>query len=366
MTHIPHSTVSVPGAVDAARPSERAVSGPAVGPVRLRPPGGAGRIVAIDVVRGLAVLGMVAVHTVGALSPVVDAVVVGHTSVLFFLVAGVTVGLTASRRRADGAVEVTGRALLVPRAVVVFALGVVTIVTILPVHGLLLLVLAAVVDLRPRTLAISAVAAAAVTAPLGLLLGTARDAGTFDVLTSLAQGTVDVLVQAAAYLVASLAGAAVGRLLAQGALRVGVLAVVGASCAAAAYGVALLASVVDLGPLASSLLSAEAHSGSPVEMIGSTGLCLLLLAAVLALPSSTHRLLEPVAAVGALALTMYLLHFVVVLALLPLATTEAGQFAVFAASASVLVVVALLVRRRFRRGPLEWLVATGARRLAGG
>jgi uncharacterized membrane protein YeiB len=312
--------------------------------------------VAIDVVRGLAVLGMVAVHTVGALSPVVDAVVVGHTSVLFFLVAGVTVGLTASRRRADGAVEVTGRALLVPRAVVVFALGVVTIVTILPVHGLLLLVLAAVVDLRPRTLAISAVAAAAVTAPLGLLLGTARDAGTFDVLTSLAQGTVDVLVQAAAYLVASLAGAAVGRL----------LAVVGASCAAAAYGVALLASVVDLGPLASSLLSAEAHSGSPVEMIGSTGLCLLLLAAVLALPSSTHRLLEPVAAVGALALTMYLLHFVVVLALLPLATTEAGQFAVFAASASVLVVVALLVRRRFRRGPLEWLVATGARRLAGG
>jgi predicted acyltransferase len=118
MAHIPHSTTSVPGAVDADRPSERAVSGPAAGPVRLRPPGGVGRIVAIDVVRGLAVLGMVAVHTVGALSPVVDAVVVGHTSVLFFLVAGVTVGLTASRRRADGAVEVTGRALLVPRAVV--------------------------------------------------------------------------------------------------------------------------------------------------------------------------------------------------------------------------------------------------------
>lgn len=107
-------------------------------------------------------------------------------------------------------------------------------------------------------------------------------------------------------------------------------------------------------------VTAQGHSGITIEVVGSVGICCLVLAGCLKLPGRLQRLLRSVAAVGTLALTMYLLHFILAIALLP---GPLGQIIAFATVTVILMLVSVLILRRFRQGPLEWVVGTFARRL---
>lgn len=85
------------------------------------------------------------------------------------------------------------------------------------------------------------------------------------------------------------------------------------------------------------------------------GLGMLLIGVFLAVTDTRlgGRLLWPVAAMGSVALTCYVLHF---LLLVPFNDPLPYSFAVFAGVAVVMIVAAASWRRRWRRGPLEWVV----------
>lgn len=125
---------------------------------------------------------------------------------------------------------------------------------------------------------------------------------------------------------------------------------------------------LDLTPL----LTAEPHSGSTLEVLGSGGVALAVLGTCLLLVRrrTTGRppaALVPLAAVGSMALTAYAVH-VVALRLVPEAVREAdptgvGLFAGFAVAA---LLGCTLWVRRVGRGPLERTLAWTARRTAPG
>ncbi|MGO1560592.1 Putative membrane protein [Actinomycetales bacterium JB111] len=65
-------------------------------------------------------------------------------------------------------------------------------------------------------------------------------------------------------------------------------------------------------PSATELLAADAHSATPVEMLGSGGVALAILGGCLLLPRIGHTLLLPVRAVGTMSLTAYSAHVVAI------------------------------------------------------
>lgn len=317
-------------------------------------------------------LGMLGAHAVGALSPVSDAVVVGRPSMLFFFLAGVTIGLTAMRRRADDdQTAARRRARLMFRACTVFALGIgllgVGFHSVLPVHGVLIALLVVLLRVRSSALVLAA-AVLALTIPQLVVLS---DHGTFhgalDGFPMVARGALEVVLPAAGYAACSLSGLVVGRLVLAGRLRTDALALVGVVLGILGFGVgAAVRAVVGPDGAVDAYFSTQGHSGTSVELIGSIGACMAVLAGCLALPGAALRVLRPVAAVGRLALTMYLLHFVLVIVAFAFVTGPIAQWCAYAVIAAVLMTVSVLVLRRFRQGPLEWLVSTAANRLSAG
>jgi hypothetical protein len=329
---------------------------------------GVDRVVALDIARGIAVLGMLGAHAVGALSPVSDAVLVGRPSMLFFFLAGVTVGLTAVRRRLDDdATAARRRSRLMFRACTVFALGIallgVGFQSVLPVHGVLLALLVVVLRVRSQALLVAATVLALVVPQIQVLSDGGTFGGALDDFPVIGRGALAVVLPAAGYAACSLAGLVIGRRMLTGRLRVGALAGIGAALTVVGFGVGAVLRTV-LGP--SEFLSAQGHSGTTVELVGSIGASMLVLAACLALPGGALRALRPVAAVGTLALTMYLLHFVLVIVALSFCVGPIAQWIAFAAIAAVMMALSVLILRRYRRGPLEWVVATAANRLSVG
>lgn len=94
------------------------------------------------------------------------------------------------------------------------------------------------------------------------------------------------------------------------------------------------------------------HSGTPVDLLSTTGTALLVLAAALAVPAQATRIIRPLVVLGAMPLSAYTLHVVM---------TSATGPGVVALLVQVLLLVglssawALLARRGHlpRRGPLE-------------
>ncbi|MEB4613701.1 heparan-alpha-glucosaminide N-acetyltransferase domain-containing protein, partial [Leucobacter sp. M11] len=123
----------------------------------------------IDVARGLAVFGMIGVHagiavTFDATNPLTwTALVEGRSSILFALVAGISVAFaTGMRTRPQGEALRSARLRMAGRALAVLAIGLAlellgsSISVILPIYGLLFLILIPFLGLRRRTLIITA------------------------------------------------------------------------------------------------------------------------------------------------------------------------------------------------------------------
>ncbi|WP_243788739.1 heparan-alpha-glucosaminide N-acetyltransferase domain-containing protein [Saccharopolyspora gloriosae] len=350
----------------------------------------------MDVARGLAVLGMFASH-IGPPQGWLATLTGGRSAALFAVLAGLSLALLSG-----GATPVIGRrrraaALRIAvRAVVVFVLGLALtavgapVMVILTSYGVLFLLSIPLLRLRSTALAVSAAVLAVVAPLVSFFLRSNMEAPSeigavarFEMFTSLeGVGTAfQHILLTGAYPVLTwmpfmLVGMALGRLDLR-AVR-GRLVLIGAGLALAGYGISWLAmnvfggrdrvlslfgdavppELVDallsngFGTVPTSdpvmLLSAGAHSGTPFEIFGATGAAMLVIGLCL-LAERFGALLLPIASVGALALTSYAGHILVLAAVKP-----PNSYVSFLVLALGTLVFATLWRALLGRGPLEW------------
>lgn len=368
------------------------------------PRASAGRLVGVDLARGLAVFGMFAAHvgpdpaTGGVVGRVME-LAHGRSSALFAFLAGFSIMLITGRREPKtGTAGRQAVAKVVIRAVILLALGTAltmagtTVEVILAFYGLYFLLVLPLHRLGARTLAVVAAAGALVLPqvlwPIQQSLRAAEPGGIWTwpgdadgLLSLLFTGSYPALT----WLPFVVAGMAVARLdLTDTAVRIR-LAITGTALAVLGYGGSWLAlhlvpdamgklSGSAWGPVGSAwwsdtwgypmgatraeLLVASPHSETTLSIIGNTGIALAVLIACLAAVDASarlRRLARPVIAVGSMSLTAYVLHVAGIYAFgigeeSPLSLTWLMTFIV------TVSVFALLWSLRWRRGPLEWLL----------
>lgn len=353
---------------------------------------GSARIAGLDLARGLAVLGMFGAHLRISDELTADpstwaAVVDGRSSILFATLAGVSIALLSGRTRPAAGVDlVRARLRIAVRAAWVFAIGGVLewldtfVAIILGVYAVLFVLALPFLRWSPRRLLMAAGTIAVAGPALDVLVGQLLSAGDADG-HYFAQLMVTGPYPAMLWWAFVLIGLALGRIdLGAAAVRVRV-AVAGGLAALLGYGGGWLTtrSLADGEPArgpeegfgfppgewrASWLTGAEPHSGTTFELVGSAGFALVVIAGCLVLADRLPRLTAPLGAVGALALSVYSVHIVVLWALLavdPGATEGVGVWLLFVFSA---VVGAGVWRTRLGRGPLERLLTWSSSRAA--
>lgn len=331
------------------------------------------RIVGVDTARGLAVLGMVAAHvgpddawrTVppGGFAQLAD----GRPSALFVVLAGVGLALlSGGDRPVTGTRLVQARLRILVRAALLVVLGAALVelgtpvVVILVVYGGMFA--AGTLMLRwPRWALVAAAAAFALLGPLvrpwfeGVGVVTAERP--VDPLTVL----VGHYYPAVVWTSYVLTGLAVGRSDLRSGRTHACLAGLGAALVVAGHGGSALVESA-LGRT-SDLTTSAPHSSSFFEVAGNTGVALLVLAVCLAVGVRWPRALAPVTATGALALTAYTGHLLVIAAL--------GTQVVWSPTTAswlwfTVVILALCWawRAAVGRGPLEWALHAVSTRAA--
>lgn len=322
----------------------------------------ADRLFGVDAARGLALLGMFVAHTVYAPG---ELVVEGRSSILFATVAGVSLGLVSGGAHPTppggrGVVRLsvaTRGAALVLLGLALTAFLRPPIAVILDYYGLGFLLLVAPLFLARRWL----VAAAVVLALVGPVLVSAAEAATESAGLALPVALVaEWLVLGFYPLVVWLVFLLAGLVLARSDLRdrstAAIALVGGAFAAVVGYGAALLVPGVD----------ASAHSGTTAEVVASGGVALAVIGALSLLDSATgvgesvarvvRFVLAPLAGAGAMALTLYVAHAIV----LAVARDAAGGSPRWSPPDGILpalVIGALVIGPLWRRllgpGPLE-------------
>lgn len=360
------------------------------------------RVIGVDVARGLAMVGMFGAHlhvrrevTVADPSTYLG-LVHGRSAILFALLAGAALALVSGRSRPiTGPAMVDLRLRTFVRATLLFALGGLLTMLGTPVR----IILEAYAVLFVLMLPVLGWSARRLWTAVGVLtvLGPVLTIGVRIALINLGVPLAGVWFVAfgefypvATWIVFPLAGLALGRsdlraLRTQVGLVLGgaVAAVVGYSAGHQAStvrdrlalaefdpwsGFELLPAGEALAPVPgwvlSALLTADPHTGTPFEILGSGGFVIAVLGLCLMAVRGTGRyLLAPVAAVGSLSLTVYTVHVVAIRLLRDdiFASSSLGFFAGF-------TVVALLAATAWRltlgKGPLERALGAVARRTA--
>ncbi|MFG3306897.1 DUF418 domain-containing protein [Streptomyces wuyuanensis] len=372
-----------------------------------------GRMIGLDLARGLAILGMFAAHvgpdpSVGGPLGWAMEVARGRSSALFALLAGFTLVLLTGRpepRTGRSGRQAVGRVLI--RAAVLMALGYALVLldtdvdVILSFYGLLFVLALPLYRLSARTLVLIAASTALVMPQVLYLLRTALDGGNLaDAVVGLdplaritgSDGFLELFVTgeypALTWFSFIVAGMAVARLDLSRRDVLARLAFTGAALAVIGYGGSWLAlhlvpgaqagvsAATDGGPAASAwwsdavgeefasghpawLLVAAPHSQTTWSIVGNTGVALIVLAACFAVVQFAGprvRLLAPLAAVGSVSLTAYVAH---IFAIRLLGTVDGEEWAalpVLLGFAVAAMALALLWTRFFRRGPLEYLL----------
>lgn len=369
--------------------------------------GARGRLAGIDLARGVALLGMVAVHVCSATTDDGDLsfawlLAAGTASALFAVLAGIGLAFMSGRTTPPSGAQHwrVGRRLAV-RALVIaavgLALGLVVPRTaagvILPYLGLLFAMAIPVLHLRSRTLFVLAGLWAVLAPVASHLLRSGRPVPqptnlspaevVANPLASLEYVLVSGLYPALTWFAFILLGLGLGRLdlqLRRYALKfavVGVLVGFGATLLSdfvmgTLGGVDRLASDVmggtTLADLTDMLIwggsgtapadswwwfgSAGAHTGLPLDLLHTGGVAMAVLGVCLALAAVAGPALRVLAIPGSMTFTLYSLH----LLLLVTPISELPDAVGYATHIVLLVTFALLWRRRFSRGPMEWLV----------
>ncbi len=369
-----------------------------------------GRLIGLDLARGLAVFGMYAVHVGPA--PSQDGVIgflmelaQGRSSALFAVLAGFAVALITGRRTPK--TGMAGRqavAKVVIRAVILLALGTALtmtgtpVVPILAFYGLFFLLVLPLYRLGAKPLALIAAGWALVGPQLLYLLKPVVGGRVF-LSYGQADGPVSLFFTggypALTWVPFVIAGMAVARCdLTATAVRIR-LALTGVALAVTGYGGSWLAvrlvpgaaeavrkaeegsgmssvssvspdSIGIFGDTPAGMLASAPHSEATLSIVGNTGVAILVITACLAAMDAfprLRRLATPVIAVGSMSLTAYVYHIVAIWLLDTEALTVPPLYVLLGFIASV-TVLATLWSRFFQRGPLEWLMgkATGIAR----
>ena len=383
-----------------------------------------GRLIGIDLARGLAVLGMYSAHvgpdvTVGGPVGFLLETARGRSSALFALLAGFSLIIITGRPRPR-----TGRAgrqaavRVAIRAVVLLALGYALtaldteVDVILSCYGVLFLTVLPLYRLRAATLALIGASGALILPQVlyavrkSIEKGAWADAiiqadplaritGTDGVVELLFTGAYPVLTWAPFVI----AGMAVGRLdLTRPGIRAR-LALTGGALAVLGYGgswlalhlvphaLTTIASATGGGSASSAwwsdtvgepvngtplawLLVAAPHSQTTLSILGNTGIALVVVATCLTVADRMPRLTRlatPVSTVGTMTLTAYVLHIVALWLLtdvwrLPLIGDETmAALPVLLGFIGAAMLLATVWARYFRRGPLEYLLHAATR-----
>lgn len=385
-----------------------------------RPP----RILGLDVARGLAILGMAGAH-IGEteafewLDPATwTDLVHGRSSILFALLAGVSIALMTGRSVLPERERIPSiRLNLVGRGAVIFLIGLALemlntpIAVILTLYGILYVAVIPFLRWRPWQLLLAAAALALLGPALLAFLGAVMLQPFGTGIGFVLYGTYPITV----WLALVLGGMALGRMHVERvrtaviALAVGiVLAVVGYGLGGIGQAAGLstpaedssssfidssfsessfdgafpesdggavsmpsgwegypqaLAASDPLGSVLAAVFAVEPHSGGTAEVLGSGGFALAVIALCLLLSRPLRWPLLPLGALGSMPLTAYSAHVVsIVLVGGPGSFFSSNAF--WGATAVGLLLVTTLWSMFFGRGPLERLVGRGASAMA--
>jgi uncharacterized membrane protein YeiB len=373
------------------------------------------RVIGIDVARGLALAGMLAVHVFPTFdsdgtASVATTLASGRGAAVFATMAGVGLALVAGRRCRTGAwrrvrrpVSNGTRVSLAVRAVLLLLLGLLLghvtaaggldVYVILPYDAMMFLLAVPLLGLGARVLAaVSLLLAAAATFAILATVGRVADPSegldptTGDALRHPLALLVLLLVggayPAVVWLAYITAGMAIGRLDLTSKRVAGWLLGVGATLSAAAwmassrllFGLGGLQHLRDSIPDGMTWTDAELlwepwgdfdtywwyavrapHSGAPLDMLHTLGFAVAVLGAALLvtrLPRAA-RLLRPLAAAGSMVLTLYCAHIV----LMATGFLSRHMYAQYVVLLAGMVGFAVVWKRRFARGPLEELIS---------
>jgi len=320
------------------------------------------RITGVDAARGLAVLGMVTAH-VGPSSEVFWspagwlAVADGRSAATFALLAGVSAALlSGGPDPVVGTRLVQSRTRILVRAALLFVLGgLVTmlgtpVAVILGHYALYFAVVVAFLRARPRELLWAAAGFAVLGPPICFTIA-ATLAEEQVRPTMLADLVVGPYYPAGIWMAYVFTGLAVGRLdlrsrdvrlrLAGAGAGLAIVGYLGSRVALAAYAGAPESTL--------QLLRAGPHDDTAFEVVGNTGVALVVLAVLLVAAERWPRALFPLVATGALALTVYVGH-IVVIALLGDDVVWHATAGTWAAFLVVILVAASLWRAFVGRG----------------
>ncbi|MFF7131056.1 DUF418 domain-containing protein [Streptomyces sp. NPDC008196] len=400
MTHHPDSP---PLTADAPSP-ERERSDPSTGAP------GVGRLIGLDLARGLAVFGMYAVHvgpapSQGGVIGFLMELAQGRSSALFAVLAGFAVALITGRRTPK--TGLAGRqavAKVIIRAVILLALGTALtltgtpVVPILAFYGLFFLLVLPLYRLGAKPLALIAAGWALVGPQLLYALKPVVGGRVF-LSYGQADGPVSLFFTggypALTWVPFVIAGMALARCdLAATSVRIR-LALTGVALAVTGYGGSWLAvrlvpgaaeavrkaeegpgmssvssvspdSIGIFGDTPAGMLASAPHSEATLSIIAATGVSILVITACLAAMDAfprLRRLAKPVIAVGSMSLTAYVYHIVAIW-LLDTETSAVPPLHILLGLTASVTVLATLWSRFVKRGPLEWLMgrATGLAR----
>ncbi|MEU2749313.1 DUF418 domain-containing protein [Streptomyces collinus] len=392
MTHHPDSR---PLTADAPSP-ERERSEPSTGAP------GVGRLIGLDLARGLAVFGMYAVHVGPA--PSRDGVIgfmmelaQGRSSALFAVLAGFAVALITGRRTPK--TGLAGRqavAKVIIRAVILIALGTALtmtgtpVVPILAFYGLFFLLVLPLYRLGAKPLALIAAGWALVGPQLLYALKPVVGGRVF-LSYGQADGPVSLFFTggypALTWVPFVIAGMALARCdLAVTSVRIR-MALTGVALAVTGYGGSWLAvrlvpgaaeavrkaeegpgmsSVSSVSPdsigifsdTPAGMLASAPHSEATLSIMAATGVAILVITACLAAMDGfprLRRLAKPVIAVGSMSLTAYVYHIVAIW-LLDTEQSAVPPLHILLGLIASVAVLATIWSRFFQRGPLEWLM----------
>ncbi|GAB3354321.1 heparan-alpha-glucosaminide N-acetyltransferase domain-containing protein [Modestobacter lapidis] len=368
------------------------------------------RLVGIDAARGIALLGMVAVHNIEATdadgtASLAWTLSAGKSAALFALLAGVGIAFASGgRRRPTGRTWTANAASLAVRGLLIGAVGL-TIGylvptdyagVILPYYALLFVLAIPLLALPIRAL-IGLAAAITVAVPVlshVLRLGTETVIVPNMTFTDLADHPVQAIAELAltgqypalpwmAYLCV---GLAVGRSVLSSRRTVVLITIIGAALAAASTAVSWLlldvlggrgrleeAALQTMTPKAYAdvmtsgwngttatdtswwLATMAPHSSTPLDLAYTIGVGLAVLGVCILIGRTTTTVLRPLAAAGSMTLTLYCAHLLMLSwPVMP------GNLTGFLIQTAVLIAFALAWSRTHTRGPFEEIVAQAA------
>jgi len=345
-------------------------------------------VAGLDVARALAVFGMLGAHFGGVPADVGAApsswlgAVNGRSSILFAVLAGVSVALLTGRTVVPAGEHLhRGRVRLLVRAAWVFGIGIALaaldtgIDVILAVYAVLFVLALPFLRWSPRRLLLAAAVLAILTPPAALLLTLGAQATGLE-QSPVAQLMLDGPYPGLIWWTFILIGMAVGRSeLGSPRVRARLLCG-GAALTVLGYGAGWLSTRLwgaaastqawvdgETGPRSWSLAwlsGAAPHSGTTFEILGSVGVALVVIAGSLVLADRLSRATFPLAAVGAMALTAYTAHVIAPAVL----DWDFDGVATWLAFMAVIVVAATAWRILVGQGPLERLLSSSSRRAA--